>query len=79
MDETQPAAPAATTSRRAKVPGTQPAAPAAVASASPDDGLPNAIDVDAKTIKGPVLTRQGWVCPDEQHQREVGLLPMLKV
>lgn len=33
-----------------------------------DDGpapLPNAIDIDAKTIRGPVLTAQGWVCPDE--------------
>jgi len=39
-----------------------------VAELEADDGpapLPNAIDIDAKTIKGPVLTAQGWVCPDE--------------
>lgn len=29
------------------------------------DDLPNAIDIDAKTIRGPVLTKQGWVCPDD--------------
>ena len=28
--------------------------------------LPNAIDIDPKAIKAPVLTRQGWVCPLEQ-------------
>jgi hypothetical protein len=38
-------------------------APAAQPAA--DDGLPNAIDIDPKTITGPVLTRQGWVCPAE--------------
>lgn len=28
--------------------------------------LPNAIDIDPNTIAGPVLTRQGWVCPVEK-------------
>lgn len=32
-------------------------------SAQADAGLPNAIDIDAKTISAPVLTKQGWVCP----------------
>lgn len=32
-------------------------------------GLPNAIDIDPKAISGPVLTRQGWVCPDESGKR----------
>ena len=36
-------------------------APAPVAAV---DGMPNAIDIDARTITAPVLTRQGWVCPD---------------
>lgn len=39
------------------------AAPAEVAAA--DDSLPNAIDIDPRAIKGPVMTRQGWVCPVE--------------
>lgn len=44
--------------------------------------LPNAIDIDPRAITGPVLTRQGWVVPDEAHlakqrrlaelQRELG-------
>ncbi len=29
--------------------------------------LPNAIDIDARSITAPVLTRQGWVVPDEAH------------
>ena len=32
-------------------------------------GLPNAVDVDARFIKGPVLTRQGYVVPDEHWQK----------
>lgn len=32
-------------------------------------GLPNAVDVDARWLKGPVLTRQGWVTPDEGWQK----------
>lgn len=38
----------------------------APAIAAADDGMPNAIDIDARTITAPVLTRQGWVCPDVQ-------------
>lgn len=26
---------------------------------------PNSVDVDPKKITGPVLTRQGWICPDD--------------
>lgn len=33
--------------------------------AQPSSDLPNAIDIDARAIRGPVLTKQGWVCPDE--------------
>ncbi len=53
-----------------RVPGEQPSAPdsaapvAASAEAATAD-LPNAIDVDPTKITGPVLTRQGWVCPAE--------------
>lgn len=36
--------------------------------------LPNAIDIDAKTIRGPVLTKQGWVCPDESGRRPADAL-----
>lgn len=31
--------------------------------------LPNAVDVDARFLKGPALTRQGWVVPDEAWQK----------
>lgn len=36
---------------------------------APAGELPNAIDIDPKTIRGPVLTKQGWVCPDESGRR----------
>lgn len=52
----------------AQVPGAAPAQPdesPAVAPEQPGD-LPNAIDIDPNTIKAPVLTRQGWVCPIEK-------------
>ena len=32
-------------------------------------GLPNAVDIDARFIRGPVLTRQGYVVPDEAWQK----------
>lgn len=32
----------------------------------------NEIDVDPKTIRAPVLTRQGWVCPDESGRPKPG-------
>lgn len=42
-----------------------PSQPLALTQAGGADELPNAIDVDPKKIRGPVLTKQGWVCPDE--------------
>lgn len=44
-----------------------PGQPLPVAAAAPS-GLPNAIDIDPKAIKAPVLTNQGWVCPDETER-----------
>jgi hypothetical protein len=38
--------------------------------AGQDADLPNAIDIDARKITGPVLTKQGYVCPDEQWQKD---------
>lgn len=58
--------------RTIKTPGALPAAPETAepeAQATTATGLPNAIDIDAKKIKGPVLTNQGWVCPDETGQK----------
>lgn len=58
-----------------RVPGASGAAPqsegqtAAAAAPAADEGLPNAIDIDPRAIKGPVLTRQGYVCPDEAWQK----------
>lgn len=40
--------------------------------------LPNAIDVDPRAINGPVLTRQGWVVPDEAHLAKQRKLAELK-
>lgn len=34
-----------------------------------DVGLPNSVDVDARYLKGPMLTRQGWVVPNEEWQK----------
>jgi hypothetical protein len=31
--------------------------------------LPNAVDVDAKSLTAPVMTNQGWVCPDESGRK----------
>lgn len=55
-----------------QVPGDAPVAEAAAApsDAAPEAaGLPNAVDVDAKFLRGPVLTRQGWVVPNEDWQK----------
>jgi hypothetical protein len=30
------------------------------------EGIPNAVDVDPTKITGPVLSRQGWICPVEK-------------
>jgi hypothetical protein len=51
-----------------------PRVPGAAARAEPapqvvDQGsLPNAIDIDPRAIEAPVLTRQGWVVPDEEYR-----------
>lgn len=48
------------------------ALPSAAAPAAADAdlaGLPNAVDVDPRALRGPVLTRQGYVCPDELWQK----------
>lgn len=42
-------------------PQAEPLQAAADATVTPD--IPNAIDIDPKAIKAPVLTKQGWVCP----------------
>lgn len=31
-------------------------------------GLPHPDDFDPKTLKGPVLTSQGWLCPDDSDK-----------
>ncbi len=56
--------------RQTRTPGAfaQPQA-AEPAAADPNEPTLNAADVDAKTITAPVLTRQGWVVPDEEHLR----------
>lgn len=46
---------------------TEPLAPSAAPAI--DDGLPNAVDVDPRFLRGPKLTRQGWVTPDEAWQK----------
>lgn len=33
-----------------------------------------AADIDAKAIRGPVLTADGWVCPDESGRKPVDAL-----
>ena len=58
--------------RAPRTPGVveQPEPPVEVApdaSVTPD--LPNAIDIDARAITAPVMTKQGWVCPAEQPRR----------
>lgn len=55
-----------------QIPGgaaTAPADAADVDSAPADNDLPNAVDVEAKYLRGPVLTKQGWVVPDEDWQK----------
>lgn len=32
--------------------------------------LPNAVDVDPRALRAPVLTKQGYVCPDEDWQKK---------
>lgn len=67
-DAAAEAAPAAK-GRKMRVPGAQPQAAADAAPAADDGPQLNAIDVDARAILGPVLTRQGWVVNDEAWQK----------
>lgn len=60
-----PAAEPAATKRNVRTPGAVAPTPAAEPAAV-DSGLPNAIDIDPRTIEAPVLTRQGWVVPDAE-------------
>lgn len=56
--------------RTPRVPGDRAAVQeAAEAAPTADSGLPNAVDIDSRAIRGPVLTRQGWVVPDEAWQK----------
>lgn len=43
----------------------QPVADPEPAAACPSIGLPNAAEIDPKTIKKPVLTQQGYVIPEK--------------
>lgn len=75
-----PRVPGATTTSEAEAPaGTDQGAAAPETPAAPKaeplpetpraqmpDGTPNAIDIDPTKISGPVLTRQGWICPAEK-------------
>lgn len=72
LDETPTSQPPvdAPTKRRKKVPGEVPPPETVVKQDDETAGLPNAIDIDARVIKGPVLTKQGWVVPDEAYQAE---------
>lgn len=55
----------------AQIPGADAETNADAPAAAPvaDTGLPNAIDIDARYIRGPVLTKQGYVVPDEAWQK----------
>ena len=52
-----------------QVPGAAPVEELPTTTQTEDAGLPNAVDVDARFLKGPVLTRQGYVVPDEHWQK----------
>lgn len=63
---------APTRARNVQTPGGAPSAASAspaAAAAVEDASLPNAVDVDARFLRGPVLTRQGYVVPDEAWQK----------
>jgi hypothetical protein len=69
--ETPEAAEAPAKPKRAvRTPGavTAPEAAEAPAGEDPTAGLPNAIDIDARKITAPVLTKQGWVVPPDFGQ-----------
>ena len=50
-------------------PTSEPLPESAAPNAAAEAGLPNAIDVDARFLRGPVLTKQGYVVPDEAWQK----------
>jgi hypothetical protein len=50
-------------------PASDPLPESAAHNAAADAVLPNAIDVDARFLRGPVLTKQGYVVPDEAWQK----------
>jgi hypothetical protein len=79
-DDTTAAAAPSARGRAVRVPGqaaasdtttaaAAPSAPVAVANAPQAGRMPNAIDIDPRAIQGPVMTRQGWVVPDETWQK----------
>ena len=61
-------------SRLPRTPGALAQPSPVVVAQSPDDGLPNAVDVDPARIIGPVLTRQGWVVPPSRTPQEQAAL-----
>ena len=62
LPTTQPAS----AQRVARLPGQAPSVAAQLGTAdSATTNLPLAQEVNAKSIRGPVLTKQGWVVPDE--------------
>ncbi len=64
--------------RTVRTPGTpspsaQNARPPEVAETAAGDGgteLGNAVDIDPRALRAPVLTKQGWICPDEDWQKK---------
>lgn len=50
------------------------ASPAEQAAAAPVSrraaGLPHPDDIDPKTLKGAVMTTQGWLCPDDSDKQQ---------
>jgi hypothetical protein len=53
-----------------RTPGVAAPAPSEPLQQEPDttvtEDMPNAIDIDPFAITGPVLTKQGWVCPADK-------------
>ncbi len=58
--------------KKVKTPGAPAVTHALPVAADPDAHLPFAHEVDPLKIKGPQLTKQGWVCPDESGQKQQG-------
>jgi len=61
-------------SRQIRTPGAR-AEPAPQPAEMPaDDDRPNLADIDVDTLMGPVLTRQGWLCPPDRTREELARL-----